>query len=44
MRKIKYHTRRVESCLYLVIELNQQILILTRFVTKNYFFIWWWRL
>ena len=38
MKKIKYQTRGMESCFYRVIELNQKMLILTRFVTKNDFF------
>jgi len=36
-KKIEYQTRRVGSCFNRVIELNQNILILKRFVTKKYF-------
>ena len=35
MKKIKYQTRRMVSCFNRVIELNQNMLILKRFVTKN---------
>jgi hypothetical protein len=34
MKKIEYQTRRVRSCFNRVIELNRQMLILKRFVTK----------
>ena len=37
MKKIEYQTRRAWSCLNCVIELNQKMLILKRFVTKNDF-------
>ena len=35
-KKIEYQTHRVGSCFNRVIELNQKMLILKRFVTKNY--------
>ena len=35
MKKIEYQTRRVRSCFNRVIELNQKMLILKRFVTKS---------
>jgi hypothetical protein len=35
MKKIEYQTRRVESCFNRVIELNQKMLVLKRFVTKS---------
>ena len=38
MKKMKYWTCRVGSGFNRVIELNQKMLILTRFVTKNDFF------
>jgi hypothetical protein len=38
MDKIIYQKRRVGSGFNLVIELNQKIFILKRFVMKNYFF------
>jgi hypothetical protein len=37
MKKIKYWTYRVGSGFKRVIELNQKMLILTRFATKNDF-------
>jgi hypothetical protein len=37
MKKIEYQTRRVSSCFNRVIELNQKMLILKRFVTKSVF-------
>jgi len=37
--KQKYQKCRVESCSNRVIELNLKMLILTRFVTKNIFFM-----
>ena len=37
MKKIEYQTRRVGCCFNRVIELNQKMLILKRFVTKNDF-------
>ena len=37
MKKIKYLTFRMRSCSNRVIELNQKMLILKRFVTKNDF-------
>jgi hypothetical protein len=37
MKKIKYQTHRVSSCFNRVIELNQKMLILKRFVTNNDF-------
>jgi hypothetical protein len=37
MKKIEYQTRRVRSCFNRVIELNQKMLILKRFVTKSVF-------
>jgi hypothetical protein len=39
MKKIEYHTRRVRSCFNHVIELNQKMLILKRFVTKSIFYV-----
>jgi hypothetical protein len=39
MKKIEYQTRRVRSCFILVIELNQKVLILKIFVTKNDYFM-----
>ena len=36
MKKITYQTRSVRSCINRVIELNQKVLILKIFVTKNY--------
>ena len=39
MKKIKYHKCRVGSDFNRVIELNQKMLILKRFVTKNDLFI-----
>ena len=38
MKKIKYNKCRVGSYVNRVIELNQKMLILTRFLTKNDFF------
>jgi hypothetical protein len=38
MEKIKYLKHRVGICFNHVIELNQKMLILTRFVAKNDFF------
>jgi hypothetical protein len=35
MKKIEYQTRRVRSCFNRVIELNQKMLFLKRFVTKS---------
>ena len=35
MKKIKYQAHRVESCVNHVIEQNEKLLILIRFVTKN---------
>ena len=37
MKKIEYQTRRVRSCFNRVIEMNQKMLILKRFVTKGVF-------
>jgi hypothetical protein len=37
MKKIEYQTRRVKSCFNRVIELNQKMLILKRFVAKSVF-------
>ena len=37
MNKIEYQTRRVRTCVNRVIELNQKMLILKRFVTKGGF-------
>ena len=37
MKTIEYHTHRVSSCFNRVIELNQKMLILKRFVTNNDF-------
>jgi hypothetical protein len=37
MKKIEYQTRRVRSCFNRVIELNQKMLIVKRFVTKSVF-------
>jgi hypothetical protein len=37
MNKIKYQTYRIRSGFNRVIELNQKMLILKRFVTKNDF-------
>jgi hypothetical protein len=37
MKKTEYQTRRVRSCFNRVIELNQKMLILKRFVTKSVF-------
>ena len=37
MKKIKQQTRRVGSCFNRVIELNQKMLILKRFVEKHDF-------
>jgi hypothetical protein len=37
MKKTEYQTRRVRSCFNCVIELNQKMLILKRFVTKSVF-------
>jgi hypothetical protein len=37
MKKIEYQTRRVRSCFNRVIELNQKMLIVKRFVTKSDF-------
>jgi hypothetical protein len=39
MKKIEYQTRRVRSCFNHVIELNQKMLILKRFVTKRLFYV-----
>ena len=40
MKKIEYQTRRVRSCFNRVIELNQKMLILKRFIgTKMIFFV-----
>ena len=39
MKKITYQTRRVRSCFNRVIELNQKMLILKRFITKKWFFL-----
>jgi hypothetical protein len=41
--KLEYQIRRVRSCFNYVIELNQKMLILKRFVSKG-FFMWWWQL
>ena len=35
MNKIEYQIRRVGSCFNRVVELNQKMLILKRFVTKH---------
>jgi hypothetical protein len=37
IKKIKYQARRVTSCFDRVIELNQKLLILKRFVAKSVF-------
>ena len=37
MKKKEYQTRRVRTCVNRVIELNQKMLILKRFVTKSVF-------
>jgi hypothetical protein len=37
MKKIEYQKRHVRSCFNRVIELNQKMLILKRFVTKSVF-------
>jgi hypothetical protein len=37
MKKITYQTRWVRSCINRVIELNQKMLILKRFVAKSVF-------
>jgi hypothetical protein len=37
MKKIEYQTCRVKSCFNRVIELNQKMLILKRFVAKSVF-------
>jgi hypothetical protein len=37
MKKIEYQTRRVRSCFNRVIELNQKMLIIKRFVAKSVF-------
>jgi hypothetical protein len=37
MKKIEYQTRRVRSCFNRVIEPNQKMLILKRFVAKSVF-------
>ena len=39
MKKIEYQTRRVRSCFNRVIELNQKMLILKRFVTRSGFYV-----
>jgi hypothetical protein len=39
MMKIKYWKHRMRSCSNRVIGLNPKMLILTRFVTKNDFFM-----
>ena len=39
MKKITYQTRRQRSCFNRVIELNQKMLILKRFITKKEFFL-----
>jgi hypothetical protein len=39
MKKIENQTRRVSSCFNRVIELNQKMLILKRFVTKNVLYV-----
>jgi hypothetical protein len=36
MKKIVYQSRRVRSCFNRVIELNQKMLVLKRFVTKRF--------
>jgi hypothetical protein len=38
MKKITYQIRRVRSCFNRVIELNQKMLILKRFIAKKFFF------
>jgi hypothetical protein len=38
MKKIEYETRRVRSCFNRVIELNQKMLILKRFIAKKLIF------
>jgi hypothetical protein len=38
MTKIEYQTRRVRSCFNRVIELNQKMLILKRFIGKKMIF------
>ena len=39
MKKKEYQTRRVRSCFNRVIELNQKMLILKRFVTRSGFYV-----
>jgi hypothetical protein len=39
MKKTKYQTRRVRSCFNRVIELNQKMLILKRFVARSVFYV-----
>jgi hypothetical protein len=39
MKKIKYKMYRVTSCFNRVIELNQKMLILSKCLTKNYFYV-----
>ena len=39
MKKIEYQTHRVGSCFNRVIELNQKMVILTRFVKKMIFYV-----
>ena len=39
MNKIDYQTRRVWTCVNRVIELNQKMLILKRFVTRSGFYV-----
>jgi hypothetical protein len=39
MKKIENQTRRASSSFNRVIELNQKMLILKRFVTKNVFYV-----
>ena len=39
VKKITYQTRRVRSCFNRVIELNEKMLILKRFIGKQIFFL-----
>ena len=39
MKKMVYQSRRVRSCFNRVIELNQKMLVLKKFVTKRFFHV-----
>jgi hypothetical protein len=39
MKKITYQTRRVRSCFNRLIELNEKMLILKKFIGKQIFFL-----